>query len=680
MCLRLRVFPKALRLVVAATLFAASLPLLAQSQGAPLDAGRQRALAPAEVYGAVPKARMARLSPDGTWLALIAPVDGHDALVTWALDRKDKPLALPLGDAEPAWFAWKSDRRLIVALRIFAKRNFRRPTLETRLVALDRDGGNIKDLVPAALFRTYAPQFEDQVVSLLRADPDHILLELPAVDRQLVLSAPATRTAQVGGLEERIKYPEVVRVDVASGKLETVLHQRDGVVRWRADEAGQVRIARGLRGSVQDFQVRSAAGDAWRTLQSFEVNSGRVFAPLDFLETNPDHLYALSNHEGGRNVLYEVDPATDAFVRKVAESSTSNIEPVLRDGRLLGYRLVHDGAPVYFVPADAQDAKLVERAFPGARNELLDRSLDGKRTLVLVAEGNQPPTYWLLERSTGRPTLTPLAETYPALEPAQIAPTRTVSYRARDGLAISALLTLPPHPRPDAVAPPLPFVVLPHDGPTYHDVPGFDYLVQFLASRGYGVLQPQFRGSTGHGAAFEAAGHQQWGLAMQDDVTDGTRWLIEQRLADPARIAIVGASYGGYAALMGVVKEPDLYRCAAAIAPVTDLNLLLDSNWKMLFADVNLPRIGTDPAVLERTSPARNAGRIRVPLLLVHGRSDAIVPVEQTETMVDALAKAARPYELLYLDQADHVLSRSDDRIATLKALEAFLAKQLAAR
>ena len=207
---------------------------------------------------------------------------------------------------------------------------------------------------------------------------------------------------------------------------------------------------------------------------------------------------------------------------------------------------------------------------------------------------------------------------------------------------------------------------------------GFDFLVQFIATRGYGVLQPQFRGSTGYGASFQAAGLQQWGLKMQDDVTDGTRWLVEQKLADPARIAIVGASYGGYSALMGAVREPELYRAAAAIAPVTDLKLMFVSDFDFLFNDLNRPRIGTDSAILEKTSPTSNVERIRIPVLLVHGRKDYTVPVAQSERLAEALSKAGKPFDAVYLDEADHFLSRGDDRLATLKALAKFLASNLA--
>ena len=163
---------------------------------------------------------------------------------------------------------------------------------------------------------------------------------------------------------------------------------------------------------------------------------------------------------------------------------------------------------------------------------------------------------------------------------------------------------------------PIPFVVLPHGGPSSRDILGYDYLAQMIASRGYGVLQPNYRGSRGYGGAFEHAGFQQWGLKMQDDVTDGTQWLIEQKLADPGHICIVGWSYGGYAALMGAIKTPALYRCAVSMAGVTDLRRRLDRASQSRFADLNLPRFDSDPAVIAANSPVLHADEIRIPILL----------------------------------------------------------------
>lgn len=633
--------------------------------------------APVEIYGALPGARWARLSPNGKRLALIVPVKGRNTLVVWDLEGKEKSLAIPSGEFEPDWFVWKTDRRLVASLRFYSLRDPRRPTFDTRLIAIDADGNNARELVSAENFKTYVPQLQDKVVSLLPDDPDNILIELPAIDRSQLRPGQTTSVAQ-SSLTNEIKYPEVVRANINTGRLQTVVRQQNRIVAWHADAAGNARLGQTLRDKTVDYQVHGVNDSAWSSIQSFEVNRGRIFSPIAFVDNQPERLYVLSNHAAGPAALYELDTRTGTFVRTVAANPRSGIEPIEQHGRLLGYRIAHESSPVYIDDKFAAEARIINKALPDSRNDIIDRSSDGQRVLFRVARGNEPADFWLLDRSSGKQVLSPVVELYPGLEPEQIAPTRVLSYKARDGLEIPALVTVPPGYRSGAGRQPLPFVVLPHGGPTSHDVTGFNYLVQFLASRGYGVLQPQFRGSTGYGAAFEAAGLQQWGLKMQDDVTDGTHWLIEQKLADPARIAIVGASYGGYSALIGAVREAGLYRAAAAIAPVTDLNLLIETNRDFLFSDINRPRIGSDAAILEKTSPASNVDRIRIPLLLVHGRKDYTVPVAQTERMAEALSKAGKPFELVYLDEGDHYLSRADDRLATLKALEKFLASNLA--
>jgi dipeptidyl aminopeptidase/acylaminoacyl peptidase len=634
--------------------------------------GQENIPVPVEVFGALPGVKTIRLSPDGRSLAMIMPVKGRNSMVIWDLSGNNKPKAISTGELEPEWLVWKSDKRLIAGLRYFSLRDPQHPTADTRLIALDADGSNQIAIVGKEWFESYVPQIQDKIVGFLPDDENHILIELPAIERSRLKSEKLSSSSiYYGNLDDKIKYPEVVRVDVYSGQMVTVAHQQGNVVHWLADAAGNIRLGVSLDGKMQGYQVRNSTNDSWRTLHPFEINKGRVFKPVAFVDGKPDRLFALSNHDG-KTALYEFDIPTESFVRTVAANTNGSVEPIVRDARLLGYNLPSKVSPVYLDAAYARDAQLINGALPDSRNTIVDRSADGKRTLIKVVKGNEPPSFWLLDQAGDKPALGPVAETYPGLTPAQIANSRQVTYKARDGLVIPATLTLPVGVA-FPLKSPLPFVVLPHGGPTSNDVSGFDYLVQFLASRGYGVFQPQFRGSTGFGASFETAGYQQWGLAMQDDLTDGTRWLIQQKYAAPGHIAIVGASYGGYAALMGVVKEPDLYCCAIAIAPVTDLELLIENLEHFAFGDLNVPRIGTDVGVLRKTSPARNAEHIRVPLLLVHGRKDYTVSVAHTEIMVSALRKAGKKAEVLFLDEADHFLSRGDDRIATLKAMEEFL-------
>lgn len=227
-----------------------------------------------------------------------------------------------------------------------------------------------------------------------------------------------------------------------------------------------------------------------------------------------------------------------------------------------------------------------------------------------------------------------------------------------------------------------PLILLPHGGPASRNVLNFDYWTQFLASRGWAVLQVNFRGSSGYGKEFLQAGFQRWGLEMQDDLTDAAQYAIEQGIADPERICIVGGSYGGYAALMGVVKTQDLYRCAVSFAGVSDLRSLLKDKRQFLGYELGSERqLGawwSDRDRLKATSPVNHADKIRTPLLIVHGAEDRTVPVEQSRAMVEALRDAGfTRLRYVELPDGDHYLSRQDDRVTFFREMERFLATHL---
>jgi dipeptidyl aminopeptidase/acylaminoacyl peptidase len=269
-----------------------------------------------------------------------------------------------------------------------------------------------------------------------------------------------------------------------------------------------------------------------------------------------------------------------------------------------------------------------------------------------------------------------VGEEYPALASVALGSQQQIEFKARDGSEIPAYLTLPPG-KPGSA---LPLIVLPHGGPEARDYPRFDWIVQFLATRGYAVLQPQFRGSTGFGDAFREAGYHQWGGLMQDDLTDGVRAMIAQGIADPHRIAIVGGSYGGYAALAGAAFTPDLYACAASINGVADLPAMMRSVVPVFGGVISASmsewkaRIGGphDPN-LEAKSPINSVPSIKIPVLLAYGAGDGVVPIEQSQRMANALTAAGKKVTLVKLDGEDHWLSNSSTRITVLKELERFL-------
>jgi dipeptidyl aminopeptidase/acylaminoacyl peptidase len=311
--------------------------------------------------------------------------------------------------------------------------------------------------------------------------------------------------------------------------------------------------------------------------------------------------------------------------------------------------------------------------------------VDGSRTLAKVETPSTPPVYYLIDFKSRRADIA--GEEYPGLEGATLGEFREITYKARDGTPIPAYLTLPPGKHTG----PAPLVVLPHGGPQARDYPGFDWWVQFLATRGYAVLQPQFRGSTGFGEAFERAGYRQWGGLMQDDVTDGVRAMIDQGIADAHHVCIVGASYGGYAALAGATFTPDLYACAASINGVSDLRALMREEVPTVVGSafrvghvistaqsVWTERIGseTDPALATK-SPINSVAAIKVPVMIAYGTGDGVVPTEQSIRMAEALQKAGKTVTVVKLPDEDHWLSQAATRTAMLEALDSFLKQHL---
>ena len=322
---------------------------------------------------------------------------------------------------------------------------------------------------------------------------------------------------------------------------------------------------------------------------------------------------------------------------------------------------------------------LAAAALPDAAPSLISWSNDFKHAIFFTSGSGDSGTYYLLNVEAGE--LNGIGSAYPEIAADQVAPIRPITYAAADGLEIPGYLTTPP-----GIEDPknLPLVVLAHGGPASRDYLGFDWWAQALASRGFAVLQPNFRGSEGYGEDFTEAGYGEWGRKMQTDLSDGVRWLASEGVIDPARVCIVGASYGGYAAMAGPTLDVGVYRCAVSVNGVSDLRRMVEAEakgrehrdnevvryWNRF---MGAERLG-DRSLDER-SPARLAARADAPMLLIHGRDDTVVPIEQSRVMAQALRRAGKPVEMVELDGEDHWLSRSETRQRmlgeTLRFLEA---------
>ena len=349
---------------------------------------------------------------------------------------------------------------------------------------------------------------------------------------------------------------------------------------------------------------------------------------------------------------------------------------------LLGAVLVDDNDSIMFDPALERHYRSIAKAFSGHSVRLASAS-DDMNTIVLHVAGKDTAGTWqLVDFKTGKAT--PVADDYPKIPDDMIGSARMVDYRAADGLALQGVLTLPPGLAPHN----LPLIVLPHGGPESRDRVHFDWLAQAFAVHGYAVFQPNFRGSSGYGEAFRNAGFGEWGRKMQTDITDGVAALAAQGVIDPHRACIVGASYGGYAALAGVTLQHGFYRCAASYGGVTDPRDLIysqkshDTGDTKHYADTStrflLSYLGfqspDDPGVAT-ISPQEQAKNADAPILLIYGEKDTVVPPKQSTDMESALKHAGKPVEMIELDGEDHWLSRSETRLQMLKAIVAFVEK-----
>jgi dipeptidyl aminopeptidase/acylaminoacyl peptidase len=380
--------------------------------------------------------------------------------------------------------------------------------------------------------------------------------------------------------------------------------------------------------------------------------------------------------------LFSMDPKTGATTTFLRADGTE-LESVFRDpwsDVVTGVSIGGLEPMDQMISPDLQTAQAtLEATFEGKIISVLSFTRDRKKIIARIETPSTPPEYVMLD--VEGPKVMRLGEAYPGLKDVPMGRLQATTFKARDGAEIPVYVTLPPGTQDIKNAP---TIIFPHGGPESRDEPRYYYWTQFMATRGYVVIQPQFRGSTGFGKAHRLAGYRQWGKRMQDDVSDAVAWAVKEGLSDPKRVCIVGSSYGGYAALAGATLTPDLYRCVVSVAGVADLPKMIEQEKATAgtarVANVNYwsEHIGTDDrAAMEAASPRRLADQVRAPILLMHGKDDTVVRFEQSTIMANALKAAGKPYKLVELKGEDHWLSKTETRQQMLTELEAFLREHL---
>lgn len=621
---------------------------------------------PVEVFAQLPQVSSPKISPDGEYIALMRPYKGqkHFMVQKSRPAPGDLPYVLPpQGKFEIDWFDWANNERLVVGMK-FEGTRLAVPLVETRLFAVNRDGSEFINVVKPKLQKVVgkaiprlvnAAQIQDDVIDLLWNDPKHILLSIDA---------------------DWDGEDEVRRVDIYTGNYKEISADFRGIQNFMTDQSGELRLAWGFDRSTFVERYKSPDTNEWINFKNSRAYQNG-YRPIMFAE-DPRLMFMRRETETGTSGIYKYNLVTDTVVENVFSDDTYSAGRLLFDERKrkpLGVAYTDDKPRFFLFDEKAEKRRrAIDRALKTTSNRVVSSTDNDEKHIVRASSDLEPGVYYVYDEPNKR--IFSFAVVYENLDPEMMSPMKAVSYKARDGLEIPSYLTVPKGKE----AKNLPVVVMPHGGPHARDSISFDYWTQFLASRGYAVFQPNFRGSSGYTDAFEEAGKLNWGLKMQDDITDGVKWLIEQGIADPGRICIVGASYGGYAALMGTVKTPDLFKCAVSVSGVSNLPTFLRDIKKYIGGRSWARSIGKDGKSTEEikeASPYLRVDEIKTPILLIHAKDDRTVPSKQSKMMASRLKKKKKTYTYIELKNGGHSLDTRESRLTTLKAIEKFLAEHL---
>lgn len=590
------------------------------------------------------------LSPDGLKVAARLDVKGATILaILRPLDPQAQIVPIPLFDNELRWYRWANDERLLISAIV-----------KTRVRGID---GYVSRLAVYDMAKNEVRYVGIDREGIIGDDVIHVADD----GSSLLLSV----SRFIGS------FPDVYRIDLATGQAEKIVTNRMPIYKWFADENGVVRLGLGHGDRRVRVIYRESADTDFRTIARFRLRDDRAEIDSVRFRTRDGGGLILSNARTGRLALYEFDWETFEFGKPIFEHPQVDIDDfrLTRDGSAVEAVLYTDDRRrvAWFDPHLKELQAEIDEALSGRMNWITSASEDRTRFIVWTGTASDPGHYYYYHRPTAR--MFRLASPHESLRGRTLAPVRAVSYRSRDGLEIPAYLTLPAGREPRG----LPLVMLPHGGPFFRDTWSYDPWVQMLANRGYVVLQPNFRGSTGYGKEFKTMGFGEWGGAMLGDIVDGAQWLVAEGIVDPRRVCIMGASYGGYAAMMGAIVAPGVFRCAISFAGVTDLKDILEDDG-LFFTESQYRQMrdmmtGDKKVDLKRISPVNRAADLNTPLLLAHGTRDWRVPYRQAEKLRKALDKAKRPYEFLKLDDVGHGFTKDADHARFLAAVDAFLAR-----
>ena len=602
-----------------------------------------------EAFAALPFIESPKLSPSGAKFVARLAVDGTQVLIIQ--NGGEKPKLIGLGDNELNWIKWVNEDWLIAgigqAMHVEGQLWY-----VTRTARIAADGTKVEIL----LKNDALGQNASDVLWTAKDGSPRILL---AYQKSIYLGEDF--------------WPAVVEVDVSTGRSKRVLRSRTGVMDYYADPDGVVRLAEYYddRRRKGRLLARQNNGDTFHAVEEASYRDDEFLTIPAIFMADPAKAIVYGDKEGF-TAAYEYDLANMKLGKKLFSVDGHDIDTIVPDknGRSMAGVHYTDTArrTHWFDPELAEIQSEVQKAVGDKRSvQIVSMNNDHSIFIIHVGSTDHPGYYYYYALASGKMAL--LGKVAEKLGDQRLAPVKTITYKARDGLGVQAVLTLPKH----LEAKNLPLILMPHGGPHARDYESWDWIAQFLASRGYAVIQPNYRGSSGYGSAFVEKSKGQWGLKMQDDLNDAVDWMVQQGMADAKRVCIVGGSYGGYAALRGAQRDGERYRCAISFAGVSDLTAILRYDRRFLQGNAHSDYWKSEISDLKDVSPITFPEQFSTPVLLIHGKKDLRVPVQQSREMAEQLDKAGKKFRYVEQKEADHHFSREADRVEFLKEVDAFL-------
>ncbi|SEB21211.1 Dipeptidyl aminopeptidase/acylaminoacyl peptidase [Paenibacillus sp. 276b] len=598
-------------------------------------------LTPLEDFFKQPAQAGFQMSPDGKHLAYMEPWNNRMNIVV-KQNGQDKSVRITSEtERSIAGFVWATKDKLLYVKDEAGDENY-------HIYVTDIDGKNSKDLTPY-------PNTRAILVDSLENIPDEILVGMNKRDPRIF---------------------DVYRINIKTGEAVLAAENPGNITGWLTDHEGKIRVAISSDGNVSSLMYRESEDKPFENLMTTKL--GETFAPVMFTYDNKN-IYAVSNLERDKTAIVEYSPSSKKVTKTIYENKdvdVSSFVPSKEKGTILA--AVYETDKVNYEYFDNDFKKLmqdIQAKVPGKEVSISNISEEGQVLFVAYSDKSMG-TYYFYDSKTGK--LDKLADAAPWIDESKMSDVKPITYKSRDGLTLHGYLTLPQ----GAEASQLPLVVVPHGGPWARDSWGFNPEIQFLASRGYAVLQVNFRGSTGYGKEFLDAGNKEWGKAMQDDLTDGVNWLVEEGTVDAKRVAIYGGSYGGYAALAGLAFTPEVYAAGISYVGPSNLFTLLDSLPPYWESERNMfyERMGDpekDKELLTAVSPLFHIDQMKAPLFVVQGANDPRVKQAESDQIVEALRK--RGVDVPYMLKANegHGFGNVENQLDLYRAIEKFLNRHL---